>query len=107
MNSLMGRIPRRNRRGLIEAGTGYAALLYGPERFPGEIAGASLKLIHPSSDEGFLAAGFPGEIAGASLKRALRGIPVVLPPLTGFPGEIAGASLKRPSFRDWGPEDLQ
>ena len=85
-------IPRRNRRGLIEA---TVARVPSPRMsgFPGEIAGASLKPAGLSS-VGDIPAGFPGEIAGASLKRA-RLARVERRPRHGFPGEIAGASLKQ------------
>ena len=62
-------IPRRNRRGLIEAHSRTRSTISGYSRFPGEIAGASLK---PEVALRLVDAGggrFPGEIAGASLKR--------------------------------------
>ena len=61
--------------------------------FPGEIAGASLKLASCLQERASFDFGFPGEIAGASLKQS-PGVLffVIVPP--GFPGEIAGASLK-------------
>ena len=61
--------------------------------FPGEIAGASLKLVPPRGLDRGPPAVFPGEIAGASLKRGARPRPSGSHHV--FPGEIAGASLKR------------
>ena len=63
------------------------------QRFPGEIAGASLKRRLASQEPDYVDLGFPGEIAGASLKLPAR-VPRLWPSLEGFPGEIAGASLK-------------
>ena len=62
-------IPRRNRRGLIEARRSRARRGRPSPEFPGEIAGASLKPVHPTPD-GREPNQFPGEIAGASLKQA-------------------------------------
>ena len=85
------RVPRRNRRGLIEAPN--AATTSGPDPlFPGEIAGASLKQDR-RAHFGDASAQFPGEIAGASLKPEPQGIRIG-GGLRRFPGEIAGASLK-------------
>ena len=49
-------IPRRNRRGLIEARGTRAAEVAARPKFPGEIAGASLKLalIAPEGDRGHI-----------------------------------------------------
>ena len=95
--------------------------------FPGEIAGASLKLARLRR-RSWRSSAFPGEIAGASLKQAREPDPgaeqaPLVPrrnrrglieaeaaprwrgaPGAGFPGEIAGASLKRVSVtpgRGW------
>ena len=61
--------PRRNRRGLIEAGGCRTDWTRHQEVFPGEIAGASLKLGGGRGRHGGGTGVFPGEIAGASLKR--------------------------------------
>ena len=71
-----GFVPRRIRRGLIEAGPA-RRLAQRRERsasFPGEFAGASLKLDQVSTkNQGLLPPGpFPGEFAGASLKPCRR-----------------------------------
>ena len=62
------RFPRRNRRGLIEAGPRRWGAARWRAVFPGEIAGASLKrpVLTPRPERGREV--FPGEIAGASLK---------------------------------------
>ena len=86
-------IPRRNRRGLIEAGCVAIHRAMAIAKFPGEIAGASLKHgpVHVLDPHG--AWQFPGEIAGASLKRGSTVTEIA--GARKFPGEIAGASLKR------------
>ena len=65
-----GRIPRRNRRGLIEAPTAASTRAPSGPEFPGEIAGASLKRADGHRALA-VAEQFPGEIAGASLKLVL------------------------------------
>ena len=87
-------IPRRNRRGLIEAAPPRRLSCTNRPGFPGEIAGASLKLGGPAGIITLAALGFPGEIAGASLKRG-RPTGIGTARRRRFPGEIAGASLKR------------
>ena len=95
-----GTIPRRNRRGLIEA-TGPTRPRPGPrEEFPGEIAGASLKRRDAARGSGRLRRQFPGEIAGASLK------PVQEQPV----GALRGGGIPRRNRRGlieappgWGP----
>ena len=91
-------IPRRNRRGLIEAARRVVMSRPAERKFPGEIAGASLKRPDGSVHAGVAGVKFPGEIAGASLK-PIFARSVVAWVVRKFPGEIAGASLKRP-----GPE---
>ena len=112
-------IPRRNRRGLIEALDANPDLTVDDARFPGEIAGASLKqffvvyeglrqpLIPRRNRRGLIEA--PGvrerDRAGREeiprrnrrgLIEARRGGIAHVRAWRGFPGEIAGASLKRP-----------
>ena len=115
-------LPRRIRRGLIEARSPASPISSSATPFPGEFAGASLKRgdgpdrardaarLPRRIRRGLIEAGqtrmhcgsssraFPGEFAGASLKLRLRGV------LSGgaraFPGEFAGASLKRGEVLD-------
>ena len=75
-------IPRRNRRGLIEACQLWQWNRLQVVGFPGEIAGASLKLRSPGRRPR-PPVRFPGEIAGASLKH--RGGPGPDPPLRSIP----------------------
>ena len=86
-------VPRRIRRGLIEA-LKVAASRRRYRPFPGEFAGASLKLSSTQELSQYSPAPFPGEFAGASLKRSFVG--ALARGRATFPGEFAGASLKPP-----------
>ena len=84
--SSSGEIPRRNRRGLIEAPGPRTRRPRRPE-FPGEIAGASLKPARALRAGGSRTE-FPGEIAGASLK--LRGVPPAMERRRNSPAKSPG-----------------
>ena len=93
-------IPRRTRRGLIEAAWLSSGNVLPFPPFPGELAGASLKR-GPLEHLAALVEPFPGELAGASLKHEgldRRTLGTRHP----FPGELAGASLKPPQKCDRG-----
>ena len=84
-------LPRRIRRGLIEATSGAIAACFIPA-FRGEFAAASLKPAYPRSRMP-TPAPFRGEFAAASLKPdLLEAAPLPGPP---FRGEFAAASLKQ------------
>ena len=108
-------VPRRIRRGLIEAATPGQTRRSCLRTFPGEFAGASLKQSYRTHGRLTLALRsrrirrglieapmrgrslparwpFPGEFAGASLKRRSSWTPARR--RRPFPGEFAGASLK-------------
>ena len=99
-------VPRRIRRGLIEAESSFVGHVQFLPSVPRRIRRG---LIEAASHAGELLPGhdvdrpFPGEFAGASLKPVFYSkTPSLRTLLPPFPGEFAGASLKPPSGADIG-----